>query len=295
MARPDLTAQVAERLLWVDKQLRAPVRRWLVVAGGLIVATGLHAVLGDPGIAWISALVVTTAGVAGGGRFGLAVGAAAAFGHALVDAALGVDGREVVGLLARVAALLGLGVVGAVVTRFAHQRNRALYRSATEDSITGLLNARAFYGDLARLRAAGAHYAVVLADIAGMRSLNERHGHPMGTEALRALGHVLQRNTKRGDLVARLGSDEVALALVGADEAGARAAALRLVQRLGEEPLTLPDGQSFQVHAYFGIACYPDHASEEVALLRAAQHAVAQAKGLGPDTIGVANPADAET
>jgi GGDEF domain-containing protein len=88
--------------------------------------------------------------------------------------------------------------------------------------------------------------------------------------------------------VARLGSDEVAVALVGADRAGALAAARRLARLLADERLALPDGSTFRVHAYYGIATSADLAFDEVAMLRAADHAMLAAKLAGPDEIGVA-------
>lgn len=289
MGREDLTAHAARRLVTVERHLRTPGRRWLTVGFGLIIAVGLHSLLADPRLAWLSMFVIAAAGLAGGSRFGLWVGGVAAAGHTAVDVAFGIEGADVVGLIVRAAGLPAVGIMGAVVSRFEEQRDQALFRSATEDSITGLLNVRAFYDSLAELRSQGRPYSILLADIAGMRNINERYGHPTGTEALRALGHVLRRNTKRDDLVARLGSDEVAIALVGADQAGALSAARRLSARLAEASFALPDGQQFQVHAYFGIAAYPEHGEDEVALLRQADHAVNEAKGRGPDEIGFPN------
>lgn len=287
MARDDLTGRAASQLVRIDHLLRERGRRWTIVGLGIVLAVALHSFWGDPRLAWLSLFVVGAAGLAGGSRFGASAGAVAAAGHTAVDLALGIDASDVVGLLLRAAGLMAIGVAGAVVTRFQEQRDQALFRSATEDAITGLLNVRAFYDELASLRDRGVPYAILLADIAGMRDLNERYGHPTGTEALRALGHVLRRNTKRGDLVARLGSDEVAIALVGADQDGAMAAARRLSACLAEESFALPDGQSFEVHAYFGIAAYPQHGEDAVALLREADHAVSEAKERGPDEVAL--------
>lgn len=285
MAKQDLTAEAARWLVSVERHLREPGRRWLIVGAGVVVAVALHALLADAQLAWLSMFVVAAAGLAGGARFGVWVGVVAAAGHTAVDLALGIEGADLIGLLVRAVGLPAVGVVGALVSRFEQQRDQALFRSATEDSITGLLNVRAFYDALAELRSGEQAYAILLADIAGMREINERYGHPTGTEALRALGHVLRRNTKDGDLVARLGSDEVAVALVGAEPDGALAAAERLSARLAEESFVLPDGQQFQVHAYFGIAVYPEHGEDAVSLLRQADHAVNDARERGPDHI----------
>ena len=288
MSSEDLTGQVARQLVTIEPALRTVARRWLIVGLGIIVTVGLHSAVGDPRLAWLSLPIVAIAGLAGGSSFGLLAGFVAGAGHGGVDLALGVEGAEVVGIFVRLLVLAASGVIGAVVSRFQEERDAATFRQATEDAITGLLNVRAFYEELGRLREQQRPYAILIADIAGMRDLNERYGHPTGTEALRALGHVLQRYTKGEDLVARLGSDEIAVALVDTDEQGALAAARRLSTQLADEPITLPDGERFEVHAYYGVAAYPVHADDEVSLLREADAAVEDAKLRGPGEIGQA-------
>lgn len=289
MATPDLTTRSSGVVLRIEAALREPRRRFLTVLTGIAVAVVLHAVTGEPQVAWFSAAPVVAAGLAGGARSGLAAAAVAAVAHLAVDVAFAAGTEGVLGLFARTIVLPGLGVIGAVVSRIEAQRDTAVQRSFTEDAVTGLLNVRAFYDALDELRERGTPYAILLADIAGMRRLNEQHGHPMGTEALRALGHVLRRNVKPDDLVARLGSDEIAVALIDADVRSAVMAARRLSERLAEESLALPDGSTFRIRVYFGISTFPDDGEDAVTLLRHAQHAVTEAKRRGPDEIGVAS------
>lgn len=288
MAREDLVSRAASVLTAVEHRLRRPGRRWVLAGSGIAVVILLHAVTGDPRWAWLSALPAVVTGVLGGGVFGLAAALVAALGHVGVDAALGLRAAEVYGVVVRTGAFAGLGLLGAVLARIEAQRDTAMVRSATEDPVTGLLNVRTFYDGLRDLRRSGHSFSILLADVAGMRRLNDTYGHPLGTEALRALGHALRRSVKQGDLVARLGGDEVAIALVGADDAGARAAAARLAALLAEEELTLPDGTRVEVHVYFGIASFPEHGPDEAGLLRAADHAVIDAKTRGPDEVSTA-------
>ena len=285
----DLTSMLSARISRIERALATPGRRWTVVLGMLAIALSLHASLADPRLAWLMAPTAVAAGLVGGRRFGLATAGLAGVAHAIVDGVLGLDPAEGLGLLVRLLALGALALTGELVARLEHQRDRALVRSATEDSVTGLLNVRAFYDGLEELRRDGTPYSIVLADIAGMRRLNETYGHPMGTEAMRTLGHVLRRATKDRDLVGRLGSDEVAVALVGTDADGAMTAAQRLADRLAEEAIVLPDGTDFRVHAYYGIASFPAHAQDEVGILRAADHAKQTAKERGPDEIEVSS------
>lgn len=284
MARDDLTGRVARGLTQLESSMGdAAWRRWLAVGAGLSVALLLHVGTEDAGWAWLGAVPAVIGGVTGGLTFGLAAAVVAGIAHGVTDLVHG--GVPVAGIVVRAVAFAGLGLLGAVIARVEQERDRAIVRSATEDPVTGLLNVRAFYDGLRHLSEEGAAFAVLLANVAGMSQLNETYGHPMGTEALSALGHALRRSVKGRDLVARLGSDEVAIALVGADRDGAMAAAQRLAEYLAEEELHLPDGTRLDVHAYFGIAAFPGDATDEVDLLRAADQAVTAAKQAGPDEV----------
>ncbi len=286
MGRQDVARTSADRLVLVERALRGQPSALPAAAAVMLVAASGHALLHAPDLAWVSAAAVATAALVVG-EAALVLALVAAVVHlvvALVVGDLGWVGEPLVHALG----IVGLTVLGAGTGVLLRRYEEMRRRSQDEDAVTGLLNVRAFYDGLHDLRASGMAYAILLADIAGMRNLNERYGHPTGTEAMRALGHVLRRSTKSTDLVARLGSDEVAVALVGADRTGALQAARRLARLLADERVTLPDGSAFRVHAYYGIATSADLATDEVALLRAADHAKLAAKQAGVDEIGVA-------
>lgn len=287
MAHRDWATNAADRLAHLEMDLRdsrVPVTAGAAVA---LAAAGGHAVLEAPELAWLTAAAMAvTALTAGPGAMALAIGAAVL--HVAVDLTTGPSEWLGASLL-RGAGIAGAAWLGGATGVLLRRHEETRRRSQLEDPITGLLNVRAFYEGLRDLRTADQPYAILLADIAGMRNLNERYGHPTGTEAMRALGYVIRKGTKQGDLVARLGSDEVGVALVGADRGGALAAARRLGQLLQEERIALPDGRTFRVHAHYGIAASSDVVDEDdVVLLRAADHAKLAAKLAGVDEIGVA-------
>lgn len=293
MARQDLGSRMSELLRQGHDELHGTPVALPGAAAVAVAAAGGHALLGAPDLTWLTAAAVSAAALLVGTRV-LWLAAAAAVLHGVVDVALALPGWRGapavrgLGILATAA----LGVATGVMIRRHEDAHR---RSQDEDAITGLLNVRAFYDGLHDLRARDEPVAILLADIAGMRNLNERYGHPTGTEAMRALGHVLRRCTKRRDLVARLGSDEVAVALVGTNRDGALAAARRLGQLLSDERIALPDGRTFRVHAHYGIATSSEvPAEDDAALLRAADHAKVAAKQAGVDEIGIAADASDE-
>lgn len=289
MTREDLPSQTRGALISVADLLRAPTRRHLVLALALAVSLALHLAILDPQLAWLSAPIALLAGITGGVRLAMTISLVAAVGHGAIDLATDIGFAPVPGLVVRSLVLVGIGLVGTAGAQAERRRANALQRVISEDPITGLLNVRAFYDALAHLRREEQPFAILLADIRGMRSLNERYGHPTGTEAMRALAHVLRRSAGPGVLASRLGSDEVAIALVGGDRERCRTIVKDIVARLHEEQVSLPDGDRFEVHAAYGIARYPEDGDDEVAVLRSADRAKERAKSAGIDRVGTAD------
>jgi diguanylate cyclase (GGDEF)-like protein len=289
MSRPTLSKRTQAVLVGLAERLTSRPIRFGVVGTGLVVTVVLHVVLGDPRIAWAVAPLLLFAGLAGGGRSPLILAVLAATGHLAADLVIGVESTDVPGLVIRSLVLPGIALVGMAGQQVERQRGLAMQRAANEDPVTGLLNVRSFYDHLQRLRARDQHFTIVLADIRGMRALNERYGHPTGTEAMRALAHVLRRSAGPEVRASRLGSDEVAIALVGADQTRAREIIDAVIERLHHELVTLPDGERFEVHAAYGIARFPDDGDDEVTVLRAADRAKERAKTAGMDRIGMAD------
>jgi diguanylate cyclase (GGDEF)-like protein len=289
VGRPTVTGRTRTALLAAVEALGSPTTSVVVLGGGVVFSVSLHAALGDERIAWLAAPLALLAGLAGGVRMAMAVALAAALGHAAVDLVVGIRGGELLGVMIRTAVLPGLALVGSTGADLERQRNRALQRSVSEDPVTGLLNVRVFYEELAHLRESGTPFAILLADIRGMRALNERYGHPTGTEAMRALAHVLRRSAGTEVIACRLGSDEVAVALIGEDRARCRSVVDQVMERLQQEQVTLPDGDHFEVHAAYGIARFPEDGADEVAVLRAADRAKERAKAAGLDRVGTAD------
>ncbi|MFO7961958.1 MAG: GGDEF domain-containing protein [Nitriliruptoraceae bacterium] len=289
MSRPTLSSQARGLLLSAAGPLdRRPVR-FTVLGVALTLVVVLHLVLRDPTIAWAAVPIAVLAGLAGGRRSPIVVSSIAAAAHLGVDLWLGPAGAEIPGLVVRTIVLPGLALVGMATQLSERQRDTAMHRAVSEDPVTGLLNVRAFYAELATLRSADRPFTILLADIRGMRALNERYGHPTGTEAMRALAHVLRREAGTDVLASRLGSDEMAVAFVDEGQNRTRSVIDGIIRRLHDEQVVLPDGERFEVHAAYGIARFPEDGADEVAVLRAADRAKEQAKIAGLDQIGSAD------
>ncbi|HWH95572.1 MAG TPA: diguanylate cyclase [Baekduia sp.] len=89
----------------------------------------------------------------------------------------------------------------------------------------------------------GESAALVLVDIDGFRALNGRRGAAAGDEALATVAARLRELVRGGDVVGRTGADELAVVMPGANLAGARGVAERLVAILEQSgPVTVSAG-----------------------------------------------------
>ncbi|MEN3279549.1 MAG: hypothetical protein V7607_689 [Solirubrobacteraceae bacterium] len=86
-------------------------------------------------------------------------------------------------------------------------RVAALERAAATDEITGLPNRPAWIASVRQKLDAGRAGVVLVADVQGLRALDERHGYAAGNVVLCELARILGRRGTAG----RLGGDELAL------------------------------------------------------------------------------------
>ena len=134
----------------------------------------------------------------------------------------------------------GAVTVSGPATAFLRRMRRLENRSA-RDGLTDLLN-RARFDELSALRERrGGRAAFLMIDVDGLKRVNDREGHAAGDALLRRLAVLLSRHTRRGDVVGRVGGDEFAVYLPGADRARALALARRLRAAMRADNAARPD------------------------------------------------------
>ena len=101
------------------------------------------------------------------------------------------------------------------LTQAIHRRD--LQRIAQTDSLTGLLNRRAFEEILARELRHSSHgekpVTVLLIDIDRFKEVNDTWGHQAGDEVIRRVGLALQSSLRPGDALSRFGGEEFLILL----------------------------------------------------------------------------------
>jgi two-component system, cell cycle response regulator len=131
-------------------------------------------------------------------------------------------------------------------------------RLAATDSLTGLMNRRAFMEAMDRERSRVVRHALPLSllmlDVDYFKRVNDTHGHDAGDAVLRGIAAVLKKIARKSDFVSRWGGEEFVVALAQTAEAGGRIAAERVRRAIAETPFKLPNGESLQATASVGLA-----------------------------------------
>lgn len=171
------------------------------------------------------------------------------------------------------------------------QERERLEELALRDSLTGLSNHRDFHDALRAemeraLAGAETPISLVALDLDHFKVINDEFGHPVGDEVLRAVGQALRRFVRASDTVARLGGEEFALLLPGADATSAAEVAEQARRAVAE--LIVSPGVKVRCSA--GVATYPVHAGDGSALLECADGALYWAKRSGRNQVRVYDP-----
>lgn len=108
----------------------------------------------------------------------------------------------------------------------------SLKELASHDSLTGLLNRRAFH-ELATQVLKSAHRrkepaALIMLDLDHFKQVNDRYGHLEGDHVLKMVADALKATARENDIVARHGGEEFVMAMTGVDEAESLMAAERV-------------------------------------------------------------------
>lgn len=152
-------------------------------------------------------------------------------------------------------------------------------RFGTIDYLTKVANRLHYSQQLEQSVARSGATGLLLVDLDGFKLVNDTYGHDYGDQLLITIAHRLGAITRRNDFVARIGGDEFAVILEGANAASIAKAALRF-RRVFDEPLSI-FGVTVQCRGSLGLAMSPDHCDNAVDLQRYADLALYRSKKLG--------------
>lgn len=214
---------------------------------------------------------------------GAAVATCAIVSFALLDAAAAVTqtGFVAATLLTATSLLIRSGErQDALIARLEEQ--------AAVDSLTGLVTRRVL-DEAARSALSGAASgdgtALILVDVDEFKSVNDRHGHPGGDDVLVQFAALLVARTRRGDIVSRLGGDEIAILLPACTESALEQRAEQILAEVRGNRFLTAEGERVAVSVSVGIAHAPTHAADLRGLYTVADAALYTAKRSGRDRV----------
>ena len=127
--------------------------------------------------------------------------------------------------------------------------------------------------------------SLILMDLDFFKKVNDTHGHPVGDEVLRKAAALLMGSVRPVDMVARMGGEEFAILLRGANAAVAAQHAEHLRSKIAG--LSFKTARKLRVTASFGIAS-TKHSTDAAELYKLADDALYRAKHEGRNTVVVA-------
>lgn len=155
---------------------------------------------------------------------------------------------------------------------------------ATSDPLTGLANRTRLVDELDRAlhghERTGVPVALLVLDLDAFKPVNDTLGHPAGDEVLVALARRFANCLRSDSTLARIGGDEFAVVLLGADHDSAAAIARRLVDAAAK-PVVTGAGQEVRVGASVGVTVATTAERGAGELRREADHALYAAKRHG--------------
>ncbi len=140
-------------------------------------------------------------------------------------------------------------------TRALTDANEKLSHLARTDTLTGLLNRRAFTelfpGNTVSLSNPG-ECALALLDIDLFKQFNDQYGHDCGDAVLREMSQLLQKNLRQNDVVARWGGEEFIILLPDTDLESATEIMERLRQAVASHKFEW-QGKTLQITITAGL------------------------------------------
>lgn len=143
-----------------------------------------------------------------------------------------------------------------------------LYREATHDPLTGLLNRGALSRNIDQLSRARPRpsMALLMIDLDHFKRINDVHGHSIGDLVLREFANQLRENLRHEDIIARYGGEEFVVVLLNTDKNSALTVAEKIRQQAEIIQIKSHDNAMVRFTVSIGVASFlPDDTLESSA------------------------------
>ncbi len=200
-------------------------------------------------------------------------------------------------LAAGVLALCTLGVLTVLYAQqrrhaaMMHERGREMEIAISTDFLTSVHSRRyitdAGHAAFENALEKGTGFAVAIVDIDRFKTINDRYGHAVGDDVLKAVAHAMRTTCRDSDTLGRYGGEEFAVLLEGIPPEHALAAAERLRKAVAAIDIRVGD-DTISPTASVGVACLAADDRDFDHVLVRADRALYRAKEDGRDRVVLA-------
>lgn len=155
------------------------------------------------------------------------------------------------------------------------------------DDVSGYYNARYLHQKLGEIIDSGQMTSLVFLDMDNFKRIVDTYGHPMGSKVLKEVAEVIATQLGEDDFLVRYGGDEYVVVLPGQDKSKAVKTVENIHGALNEAVCLEEDGHHVKVTASFGVANFPEDATDLKGLLRSADVSMYSSKDRGKNAITV--------
>jgi len=161
------------------------------------------------------------------------------------------------------------------------------------DDCTGLFNARRLYTMLEEKVALTnglkrAPFSLLFIDLDHFKTVNDQHGHLIGSRLLGEVGSLLKRTAGPDNSTFRYGGDEFVVLMPSADKAAAAELTRTLCDDLRNQSFLTEDGLTLRLTGSFGLATFPEDGDSVHAILRAADSMMYEVKNTTRNDFAIA-------
>jgi len=159
------------------------------------------------------------------------------------------------------------------------------------DDVTGLYNQRKFLKDIddciVKYNKTGEVFSVIFIDIDHFKSVNDGHGHLVGTQLLSDVANILKKVIRGSDLAYRYGGDEFVIVVPTCDVKNAKEVGIRILNGISKEEFHVSEekgingSHNFKLSVSVGVATYPEDAKTRTEIISFADKMMYKAKQSG--------------
>lgn len=170
------------------------------------------------------------------------------------------------------------------------RRYHYIQNLANKDNLTGLYNTRYLYNRLADLfetsRSSGKPFGLIFMDLDNFKKIVDSHGHLNGSQAIQEVATTIQESLAEPAFGVSYGGDEFVIVLPDYDKKSTITKAEEIRSLMAKTIYLSNRGINVKLSASFGVAAYPEDATNITRLLSVADKAMFSIKDRGKNAVG---------